>query len=67
MLAASASRILVADGSKAGQRHLGLVGNLADFGTLVTGGSGAGALRGPATAAGTRLVIAGAVTDVVAD
>jgi len=59
MLGASTERMLVADGSKAGQRHLGLIGPLADFSTLVTGGVGADALREPAAAAGVRLVVAG--------
>jgi DeoR family transcriptional regulator of aga operon len=57
MVAASTERMLVADGSKAGQRHLGLIATLADFATLVTGGSGADSLRAPAEAAGTRLVV----------
>jgi len=58
MLAASDTRMLVADGSKAGQRHLGLIAGLGEFGTLVTGGAGADALRAPAAAARTRLVVA---------
>ncbi len=58
MLAASTSRMLVADGSKAGQRHLGLIGGLAEFGTLVTAGAGADALRELAARTGTRLVSA---------
>ena len=59
MVAASSARMLVADGSKAGQQHLGLIGMLADFATLVTGGPGADALRGPAEEAGTRLLVVG--------
>lgn len=58
MLAAADHRMLVADGSKAGRRHLGLIGRLAEFDTMVTGGHGTEALRAPAAAAGTRLVIA---------
>jgi len=58
MLAASDSRMLVADGSKAGQRHLGLICGLGEFGTLVTGGAGADALRATAAAIGTRVVVA---------
>lgn len=58
MLAASTARMLVADGSKAGQRHLGLVGELADFDTLVTGGLGAESLREPSETAGARFVVA---------
>jgi DeoR family transcriptional regulator of aga operon len=58
MLAASESRMLVADGSKVGQHHLGIIGTLADFATVVTGGPGAAALREPARVAGTRLVVA---------
>lgn len=57
MLTASTARMLVADGSKAGQRHLGLIGVLSEFGTLVTGGVGADMLREPAAAAGTRLLV----------
>lgn len=59
MLAASTERMLVADGSKAGQQHLGLIGVLDDFATVVTGGAGADELREPAAAAGTRLIVAG--------
>ena len=58
MLAAAGARMLVADGSKAGQRHLGLIAPLAEFGTLVTGGPGSEALRATAAAAGTRVVVA---------
>lgn len=60
MLAASETRMLVADASKSGQRHLGLIGELGDFATLVTGGAGAESLRAPAHEAGCRLVIADA-------
>lgn len=58
MLAAADDRMLLADGSKAGQRHLGLIARLGEFGTLVTGGPGAAALQATADAAGTRLVVA---------
>ncbi|HEU0207264.1 MAG TPA: DeoR/GlpR family DNA-binding transcription regulator [Pseudolysinimonas sp.] len=58
MLAAAEARMLVADGSKAGQRHLGLIAGLGEFGTLVTGGPGADGLRAAAATAGTRVVIA---------
>jgi DeoR family transcriptional regulator of aga operon len=58
MLAAADTRILVADGSKASTTHLGMIAELNEFATLVTGGPGVGALRAPAAAAGTRLVIA---------
>jgi DeoR family transcriptional regulator of aga operon len=57
MVAASTERMLVADGSKAGQRHLGLIGTLADFSTLITGGAGADALRVPGEVAGVRVVV----------
>jgi DeoR family transcriptional regulator of aga operon len=57
MLAAADRRMLVADGSKAGQRHLGLIAGLDEFGTLVTAGHGAGMLRAIATA-GTNVVVA---------
>jgi DeoR family transcriptional regulator of aga operon len=59
MLAASDTRMLVADGSKAGQRHLGLIAALDEFGTLVTGGPGAERLRAAAPTA-TNVVIADA-------
>nr|WP_231556317.1 hypothetical protein [Cryobacterium sp. MLB-32] len=36
MLAAAARTVVVADGSKLGQVHLGLIGMLGDFDTLVT-------------------------------
>jgi DeoR family transcriptional regulator of aga operon len=55
MLTASSSAILVADGSKAGQRHLGTIGALADFDAVVTGGLGADRIREAASAAGTRV------------
>jgi DeoR family transcriptional regulator of aga operon len=58
MLAAADTRILVAGGSKAAQSHLGMIAELSEFATLVTGGPGVDALRAPAAAAGTRLVIA---------
>jgi DeoR family transcriptional regulator of aga operon len=58
MLAAADTGMLVADGSKAGQRHLGLIAGLGQFGTLVTGGPGADALRAPAAVAGLRFVVA---------
>jgi DeoR family transcriptional regulator of aga operon len=58
MLAAADSRMLVADGSKAGQRHLALITELGEFGTLVTGGAGADALRATAATAGTRVEVA---------
>jgi DeoR family transcriptional regulator of aga operon len=59
MVGASTERMLVADGSKAGRQHLGLIGALTDFATLVTGGAGADALREPAEEAGTRLLVVG--------
>jgi len=58
MLSAADTRILVADGSKAAKSHLGMIGELTEFVTLVTGGQGVDALRAPAAAAGTRLVVA---------
>lgn len=57
MLAASETRMLVADGSKVGQRHLGLIGELGDFATVVTGGGEAKSLQQPAELAGCRLLI----------
>jgi len=59
MLAAADRRMLVADGSKAGQRHLGLIGGLDEFGIVVTAGPGAEVLRAIATA-GTNVVVADA-------
>lgn len=59
MVAASSERMLVADGSKAGQLHLGLVGTLQDFRTVITGGAGAETLREPVEAAGARLLVVG--------
>jgi DeoR family transcriptional regulator of aga operon len=59
MVAASTERMLVADGSKAGQHHLGLIGTLAEFATVVTGGAGTDELREPVAAAGARLLVAG--------
>jgi DeoR family transcriptional regulator of aga operon len=67
MLAAADARMLVADGSKAGQRHLALIAPLGAFGTLVTGGAGAEALRVPARAAGTRVVVADRSVDSPGD
>lgn len=57
MVAASSERMLVADGSKAGQQHLGLIGTLADFGTVITGGPGSDALRLAVGSSGTRLLV----------
>jgi DeoR family transcriptional regulator of aga operon len=58
MLRAAESAVLVADGSKAGQRHLGRIGSLADFATLVTDRGGAERLTGVAADAGCALVAA---------
>jgi DeoR family transcriptional regulator of aga operon len=55
MIAASSSRVLVADSSKFGRRDLSAVAPLATFGTVVTAGPGADAVAVPAA---TRLVIA---------
>ena len=60
MIAASTARILVADASKAGQRHLGLIGHLDDFGTLVTGGTGHERLAPVAAATQTDLEVVAA-------
>ncbi len=56
MLASATSSVLVADGSKAGQTHLGFIGTLSDFDTIVTGGPGAARIRESATTAGSRVV-----------
>lgn len=58
MLAAAARSILVADASKLGRRHLGLVGALADFDTLVMAGEGSDRAPSVAKDAGIRLVTA---------
>lgn len=55
MIAASTSRVLVADSSKFGRRDLTAVAPLDTFGTVVTAGPGADAFALPAT---TRLVVA---------
>ena len=58
MLRAAASAVLVADGSKAGQRHLGRIGTLAEFTAIVSAGPGSASLRAPTEDAGTRLLLA---------
>jgi len=58
MLAATGSAILVADGSKAGQRHLGRIGSLTDFATLVTDASGSERLTRAAAGTGCAVVAA---------
>ena len=59
MVTAARRRVLVADASKWGQRHLGRIGALADFDTLVTAGDPAAveALRAVAAVAGTRVEV----------
>ncbi|MAT17625.1 MAG: DeoR family transcriptional regulator [Leifsonia sp.] len=59
MVTAATRRVLVADASKWGQRHLGRIGALADFDTLVTAGDPAAveALRAVAAVAGTRVEV----------
>ena len=44
VLGRAQTRILVADGSKAGARHLGLIGNLTEFDVVVTDTVGGHAL-----------------------
>lgn len=56
MIAASDRRVLVADSSKADQRHLGLIGALGDFDSLVTEADPSGFLGNAAAAAGTAMV-----------
>jgi DeoR family transcriptional regulator, aga operon transcriptional repressor len=56
MVAAAARSILVADASKLGRRHLGLVGALSDFDTLVMAGAGAEHATPIAEAAGIRFL-----------
>jgi DeoR family transcriptional regulator of aga operon len=56
MIAASARRVLVADSSKLGRRHLGLVGALTDFEAVVMAGPGTERAAEIAEAAGIRLL-----------
>jgi DeoR family transcriptional regulator of aga operon len=58
MLRSSGSAILVADGSKVGQRHLGRIGELADFSTVVTSARGAELLASVPAAGATRVLSA---------
>jgi DeoR family transcriptional regulator of aga operon len=58
MLGRATSSVLIADGSKAGQRHLGRIGTLADFAAVVTGGEGATRLASAANDAASRAIIA---------
>jgi DeoR family transcriptional regulator of aga operon len=55
MIAASSSRVLVADTSKFGRRDLSAVASITEFGTVVTAGPDADAVELPAA---TRLVVA---------
>ena len=57
LLTKATTRILVADGSKAGARHLGLIGQLSEFDVLVTDAAGGRALTDAAKEAGNRLEI----------
>jgi DeoR family transcriptional regulator of aga operon len=60
VLAKAGTRILVADGSKVGARHLGLIGQLAEFDAVVTDAAGGRALKAAAVVAAVRLeVVAG--------
>ncbi len=58
MLASATSAILVADGSKAGERHLGRIGALTDFATVVTDPSGAERMSRAAARTACRVVVA---------
>ena len=60
MMTAAARRILVADASKVGRRHLGLVGALDEFDTLVMAGAGTEQAGSIASAAGIRFLDASA-------
>ena len=55
LLSKATTRILVADGSKAGARHLGLIGQLSEFDVLVTDAAGGRALAETVGEAGVRL------------
>lgn len=57
VIATARTCILIADGSKAGARHLGQIGNLSDFQVLVTDSGGGEVLEPVAAASGTRLEI----------
>jgi DeoR family transcriptional regulator of aga operon len=63
MLAASDHRILVADSSKHGKRHLGLIGTLADFDTIVADVDATGWMGDLASASGTDAIFVGGVAD----
>lgn len=56
MIAASTRRVLVADASKIGRRHLGLVGHLDEFATWVVAGADAGRAEPLARAHGVALI-----------
>lgn len=58
MLQSSARHILVADGSKLGQTHLGVIGPVADFELLVTGGLVDANVAGRLRHAGLGIVVA---------
>jgi DeoR family transcriptional regulator of aga operon len=58
MLTVASSAVLVADGSKAGERHLGRIGTLADFATLVTDPTGAERMGRAARRTGCAVVVA---------
>lgn len=60
MIAASDSRVLVADAGKFGRRDLGAVGTLADFGILVTAGGPVAPVEATARTHGTRVLVADA-------
>lgn len=60
MLAASGRRVIVADASKLGVRHLGLVTTLDELATVVTAGDGATSFRDAVEATGARMIVADA-------
>ena len=58
MVRASARRVLLADASKLGRRHLGSIGAIEDFDVLVTAGAPADELLGPIRRRGVAVEVA---------
>ncbi|WP_213815995.1 DeoR/GlpR family DNA-binding transcription regulator [Glaciihabitans sp. dw_435] len=58
MIQAAAHRVLIADRSKLGRAHLGVIGAVGDFHRLVTGGDGSSAVLTQLRAAGLDVLIA---------
>ena len=58
MLRSATTAMLVADGSKFGQRHLGRIGSLDQFATVVTSARGAAYLADQSSVVGPRVLVA---------